>query len=377
MLKKSKALAVLLVSLVLVLTGCAPKKAAETPVPPAATEPTYQKFTHNFFDTFDTMITVMAYTQDEATFNEFAQKTESLFQKYHQLYDGYNAYPGINNLYTINQEAKNAPVKIDDELYRLLAFCKEHQPKMQGQVNVALGSVLKIWHNARDFSIENPEKAFLPDLDALQKAALHTDFDKVVLDENESTVHFLDPALQLDLGAVAKGYAVQEIANILLEGNVQHFLINAGGNVYAAKPPLDGRDNWGIAIQDPGSMEAGQPSGLPQLILQLHDWAVVTSGDYQRYYTVNGQRYHHLIDPDTLFPSNHMRSVSVIAKDSGLGDLLSTALFLMPVDEGLAFLKQFPDVHALFILNDLSIKATPGIENYLLNADIILNGQNQ
>lgn len=377
MLKNKKAFLVLLVWVSLLFTSCSPaEQAGQTHTVTPQEQVTYHKYSHSFFGTFDTIITIMGYAKEEAAFDKTAQEAEELFERYHQLYDGYNAYAGINNLYYLNLEAKIAPVKVEKELYQLLSFCKEQQPKMQGRVNIALGNVLKIWHDARTLSLNDESKAFLPSKDTLQKAALHTDFDKLMLDEKEQTVYYLDPQLQLDLGAVAKGYAVQQVADALLKkGELEHFLINAGGNVYAAKPPLDGRSNWGVAIQDPSYPEEGKASGLPQLILQLHDLSVVTSGNYQRYYTVNGKRYHHLIDPNTLFPSDYMRSVTVVAKDSGLADLLSTALFLMPPDEGLTFLEQFPGVDALWILNDLSIQVSPGIQNYLVNAQTILNGQ--
>lgn len=130
----------------------------------------------------------------------------------------------------------------------------------------------------------------------------------------------------------------------------------------AGLPPLDGRDAWGIGIQDP-DVSLVLPGGNDIIdVLYLSDMSSVTSGDYQRYFTVDGVRYHHLVAPDTLMPPSYIRSVTIITQDSGIADLLSTAVFLMPFEEGYAFVESLPDVEALWVLNDRSIKMTKGAE---------------
>ena len=131
-----------------------------------------------------------------------------------------------------------------------------------------------------------------------------------------------------------------------------------GGNVRMGIAPADGRAKWGVGIQDPD----GAVLGLSDIVetLFLTNASVVTSGDYQRFYIVDGQRYHHLIDPDTLMPDTEFRSVSIITEDSGYADLLSTAAFLMPYDESRAFIESLDGVEALWCTPDGEVIQSSG-----------------
>ncbi|HPY44319.1 MAG TPA: FAD:protein FMN transferase, partial [Clostridia bacterium] len=152
------------------------------------------------------------------------------------------------------------------------------------------------------------------------------------------------------------------VARQLLNSDMSSFIINAGGNVRTGHPPLDGRSSWGIGIQDPDA-DLVLPAGNDVMdVLYLSDLSLVTSGDYQRYYVVGDKRYHHLISPDTLMPADFMRSVTIITQDSGLADLLSTAVFLMPFEEGYEFVTSLEGVEAFWILSDRSIRMTPGAQ---------------
>jgi len=190
-------------------------------------------------------------------------------------------------------------------------------------MNAAMGSVLSLWHDARSEGLEDPEHARLPDADALREAAKHVDWTTVELDEAASTVYITNPETSLDVGAIAKGWAVEKAAQNAPAG----FLISVGGNVRVTGPK--GEDTpWVIGIQDPDK------AGVNRYTISVMSGSVVTSGDYQRTYSVDGVEYHHIIDPDTLMPAAHWSSVTVICADSGLADALSTALFLLPLEEG-------------------------------------------
>ena len=329
--------------------------------PMAAGEAAYQKFSYIFFGTFDTAITLIGYARDKATFDRAAARTEALFNRLHAQFDRYKPYQGVNNLYTLNNEAAKGPVRVPEELFSLLKWCREQQDVAKGYVNIALGSVLRLWHDERDNAEADPLAAKLPDMDLLRAAAEHTDFNGVVLDEAAGTVYFRDPLLQLDVGAVAKGYAAEIAAQELLLGEMPNFILNAGGNVRAGLPPADGRAKWGVAIQDPDAQTAFFSGSETLDVLYVADASVVTSGDYQRFYTVDGKRYHHLIDPFTLMPGGEARSVTIVTRDSGFADLLSTAVFLMPYAEGRAFVESLPGVEALWVLHGGSIEMTDGI----------------
>ena len=166
---------------------------------------------------------------------------------------------------------------------------------------------------------------------ALEEAARHTDLSAVLIDEEASTVQITDPELRLDVGAIAKGYAVEQVCREAPAG----LLVSVGGNVRATGPKADGQP-WVVGIQSPD----GEKEDFLHTV-ELSGGSVVTSGDYQRYYTVDGVRYHHIIDPQTLCPAAYWRSVTIICADSGLADALSTALFTLPQEDGQAILDRW------------------------------------
>lgn len=331
----------LLVALVLCLcTAC------------AAQGESYQKFQHYFFGTFDTIITIIGYAQSQEEFQTYAALAESEMLRYHQVFDQYNAYTGVNNLYYLNHSAAKEPVKAEPELITLLLKIREWHELYGDVMNPAMGAMLSLWHHARTAG------TYLPDESALKAAAGHMNYSDVIIDEEAQTVFYADPELRLDLGAVAKGYAAQCVADSLREAGFQSFIVNAGGNVVCGGAPMDGRTQWTVAIEDVDGVSTRMKIGLV-------GQSIVTSGDYQRYYEVDGKRYHHLIDPATLYPANHMRAVSIIHPDSGLADFLSTTAFVLPYEQSRALIESIPDAEATWLLADGSEYWTDGFQTLL------------
>ena len=314
------------------------------------------KYSTLYWDSFDTVIQLIGYAEDEETFTQQAEQMHQMYLYMHKLFDTYNSYEdeGIVSIYTLNERAAKEPVAVDPILFSLLTYCKTNYEMCQGQTNIAMGSVLSIWHDYRDAGLENPDAAALPPMEALEAATAHTDIENLVLDSEKMTVYFADPNMKLDVGAVAKGYATEIAAKMLESGPMPSFLISAGGNVRAGISPQDGRKAWGIGIQDPDN-----GAGYVE-VLYITGKSVVTSGDYQRFYTVDGVNYHHLIDPDTLMPGTEFRSVSIITDDSGYADMLSTASFLMPYEQSRAFIESLEGVDAIWVFPDRSIQMTEG-----------------
>ena len=296
----------------LLLTGCALPERGK------------QQHQATFLDLFDTVTTISGMTDSEENFRQRVGQIHDVLLRYHQLFDIYNDYPGLNNLKTVNDHAGMEPVQVDGEIIRLLLDCRNYDELTGHTVNVAMGSVLALWHEARTAGLDDPAHAALPDEEALKNAASHADWAAVEIDEEAGTVYLSDPALRLDVGAVAKGWAAQRAAEATPAG----FLISVGGNVCATGPKDDSGTPWVVGITDP---DGG--SGYLHTLYN-RDSAIVTSGDYQRYYVVDGETYHHIIDPATLYPARRYRSVTVICGDSGLADALSTALFILPRGEG-------------------------------------------
>ena len=319
-------------------------------------QPEEKQYTATFLNLFDTVTTIVGRGESEEAFRTEAEKIRENLQYYHELFDIYHDYDGIFNLKTINDHAGIAPVKVDRAVIELLLDCKYYYNLTGGKVNVAMGGVLQLWHDARSDGIRDPQTAKLPSAEKLQEAAKHGDIESIHIDEEASTVYIADPMTRLDVGAVAKGWATQKVAELAPEG----ILISVGGNVCATGPKMKDGTPWVIGIQDPDETDKNLHS------LYLTKGCVVTSGDYQRTYMVDGMSYHHIIDPETLMPSGYWRSVSIVCEDSALADALSTGLFLMDRQQGEALAKQC-GADVLWVAADGETFMTAGFAKRLRN----------
>ena len=337
--------------------------AVSTLIPVGLSENVYTKYSRRALDIFNTEISLMGYTRTQEEFDQVYEGTLALLRRFDQIFDAYNGCENLNNLYYVNRHAAEGPVEIPQELFDLISWCKQQWDAGLRSTNIAMGAVLSIWHTYREAGLANPEAAQLPPMEDLLAASKHTDFDQVILDAEKQTVFFADPQITLDVGAVAKGWAADAVLPYLKE-HMPSFLISLGGNVYAGDAPLDGRANWAVGVEDPRPDENG--GGLMYRdIVDVHDLTVVTSGDYWRYYVVDGQRYHHIIDPETLFPSTKMISVTIICESSTLADFLSTTLFVLSPEDGLTLIDSMEGVEALWMLPDGTQQASYGMAQYL------------
>ena len=257
--------------------------------------------------------------------------------------------------------AGKEPVKVDKEIIDLLKFSIELYKKTDGEINIAMGKVLKIWHDYRTTGIDSPSQAELPSMELLHNASKHCDINDIIIDEEASTVYLADPELKLDVGSIGKGYAVQMVAEYAKELGMNNLVINCGGNVITIGPKAD-ESNWIFGIQNP-DLEA--ENDIIKRV-SVTDKCLVTSGDYQRYYVVDGVEYCHIIDPDTLMPPTYYSAVSIICDHSGLADALSTALFNMPYEDGLKLINSIENAEAIWVLKDGSIKYSENFEDYIV-----------
>lgn len=301
-----------------------------------------------FMGYFDTVTQIVAYTKNKAEFQQQAKMMKADAERYHQLFDIYNNYEGINNIKTINDHAGKGPVQVDKEIIDLLLFSKETYADTEGKMNAAIGAVTVIWHNYREAGIADPENAQVPSEEELRKAAEHIDINDLIIDEAASTIMLRDPQMRLDVGGIAKGYATELISLRAAERGLISGLISVGGNVRAVGAKGAEGDFWNVGVQNPD-----KSSDKPYLfVANLADLSMVTSGTYERYYTVEGKRYHHIIDPETLFPAEYFDSVTIVTRDSGRADAYTKAIFNLPLAEGQAFIAQLPDTEALWVTFD-------------------------
>ena len=369
-----------------------------------------QSFTYNaIVEYFNTSVKVIGYEATQDEFAKVSQEAVDLLGEYHRLFDIYNEYDGMVNLCTLNKlvDGQHQKLTVDRKIIDMLLYAKEMYTLTDGRMNVAMGSVLSIWHDYRDEGALQPVKAELPPMDKLQEAAKHTDINSIVIDEVNSTVWISDPYTKLDVGAIAKGYAVERVAEMLERKGKTSYALNIGGNIRTIGYKGNG-DKWKTGIRDP----KGDMYDYNEYV-ELVNESIVTSGSYERYYIVYtgakcrecdwiynqnagitnqdvpagtrpgdltssvrcpecgskikriSEEFHHIIDRETLMPADRgYLSVSVICKDSGMGDGLSTALFCMDLDEALAFVNSLDGVEAMFVTEDEAKHYSNGFLNY-------------
>ena len=319
-----------------------------------------KRYSVTYTDSFDTVTEIIGYCESEKEFEEKAELLHQEMRKYHAYYDIYNTYPEIVNLKSINDMAGKGPVKVDEEIMGLLSYCIEMYGETNGQVNVAMGSLLNLWHTYRQEGIDNPELAAIPTREELAERAGHIDIRSLALDKKQMTVELKDIGMSLDVGSIAKGYAVDRVAEYARELGFENMLISVGGNILAIGNKPDGT-KWNIGVMDP-FVAKGEKTADSQYIdhVEIENTCVVTSGDYQRYYTVNGVEYCHIIDPDTWMPSNEFSSVTIIGPNSAMADALSTALFNMNLEEGQQLIESLDGWEAMWIDAEGKLHYTDG-----------------
>ena len=363
--KHRRSIYLIIIVLLLSMTSCSLAKKPE-------------RYQAQFLELFDTVTTIIGYAPDKEEFTEFAQSIYNNLKEYHELFDIYNDYEGKNNIKTINDNAGMTPVKVDRKIIDMLLYAKEAYQLTNGKVNVAFGSVLALWHDYREAGIADPQKAQLPPMELLEEKARHTDINNMVINEEESTVFLSDPEMSLDVGAIAKGYATERVAEMAVEEGYYNALLSVGGNIRAIgdkeKSITEGKEvseeagaetseglAWSVGIQNPDLESEDQYLD----ILSMKDFSLVSSGDYERYYMVDGIRYHHIIDPETLMPAQYFTAVSIVTRDSGYADALSTAIFNMPYEEGLKLIEGLSDTEALWVCKNGALKYSSGFCTFL------------
>ena len=342
----------LVVGLLVFMTGCPSTTDKASKQPRVAYD----------FACFDTVSQVMTYAGDsDEVFEKNYGEVFEILSRYHKLFDIYYEYSGVTNLRTINKNAGGEAMKVDRELIEFLLYAKELYTLTGGEMNIMMGSVLRLWHDARTIASDDDPttEAYVPSADALAEANLHTNISLLEIDVENSTVRIADPKASIDVGALGKGYATELAAKHLEAKGVTSYVLNIGGNIRIVGHKPDGT-GWKTGVTNP------RGDGYVKYI-NIANISCVTSGDYERYYTVDGVRYHHIIDKDTLMPSDYFSSITILTADSGFADALSTALFSMSLEDGQALLEGLDiEVEVLWIEKDgITQHTTEGFGKYL------------
>ena len=223
----------------------------------------------------------------------------------------------------VNKNASKSPVQISDNFAFVLKTSLETAELTDGDFNPALGNLIKLWGI-------NTDHARVPSESEIEEARKHCGWRKIVFDKTTQTVFFRDGKISLDFGAIAKGFAADEIALICERNNVRRAVIDLGGNVLVLGEKKD-KSDWKVGIKNPEN-PAGEPCAVLNFPLNSGNgktYSVVTSGVYERYFVQDGKRYHHILSGETGFPAESgLKSITVVCKKSVAADALSTAFFV-------------------------------------------------
>lgn len=327
---------------------------------------------------FDTVISLKVYYDKAADYDidQVYEEFEELSLKYHQYFDKYNAYDDVVNLNTINNAS--GPTTVDKELFDAIKFAKDNEDIVvidgDSLFNIALHPVLMVWHNTRnsvacdsfiEFGVDYcPVPTF-----QLDGVTFNTDPNDILLDETNLTVSFAKENMGIDLGGFAKGYFSELVIEHFKDLDMNYILNLGNSNVYANGTNLDKEDGlYYIALTTPFSVQPGDYYAVVKLYNGLN---LVSSGNYQRYFkNVNDLEdetiYHHIIDPRTNYPGGEATSITILYNDGAIGDILSTAIYLMTVEEGLEFVNDTPGLEALWYLGEENIVMSDNFDNYLM-----------
>lgn len=289
-----------------------------------------------------TVVTVTLYdNKDEKIINKAFEEVKKIEQLVSINMDG-------TELDEVNNNAGIKAVKVSDDTYNIIKKGLEYSNLTDGSFDITIGPIVKLW------SIGLPE-AKVPTSNEINDKLQYINYKDVELNDSEKTVFLKKPGMIIDLGAIAKGYTADVIANILKEEGVNKAIIDLGGNIYALGEKSENTP-WKIGIQNP-DQSRGEIIGS----ITVQNKSIVTSGIYERFIEENGKKYHHILSPKTGYPyDNDIAGVTIISDKSIDGDALSTSVFSMGVQKGLEFVNSQPNIEAIFITKNQEVYLTKG-----------------
>lgn len=288
-----------------------------------------------------TRFQVVLYASDEDSAKEACR---AAFFRIAQLDDNMSDYNPDSELMRLAARAGTGPVRINEDLFRILSQSQQLALMTEGAFDVTIGPLVKLWRRAR-------QDKKIPDLRALTQARDLVGFEKMKLDPKASTAELLLHGMQLDLGGIAKGYAADKALGVLKDHGIARALVDAGGDVVLGLPPPR-RDGWKISIAPLGLFNSLWSSeSQPTRNLILHGVAVATSGDAEQFFEIDGKRYSHVLDPRTGQFTLGLIGTTVIAPSGSLADSLATAVSVLGPKRGMELVESFRNTGALIMDN--------------------------
>jgi FAD:protein FMN transferase len=279
----------------------------------------------------------------ESTSNAVA---EAIFSELKRVED-LTSFHKPSGLTKINDASGNGPIKADSELLSLIGESLRFAKETQGAFDPTVGPLTRLWN----FSAGDPR---LPSSPEIAAALAKIGWRRVKVDSTAGTITLPDRGMALDLGGIAKGYALQQVASVIRKRGISAALVNAGGDVLVVGEREPGKP-WRIGVQDPRNERA------MVAVANLKDCVVQTSGDYERCFIADGKRYHHILNPATGYPADGLQSVTVVAP-TGMSTV-TAGIFVLGVEEGLKYMESMPNVQGFLIDFEGRIHKSAGAES--------------
>jgi thiamine biosynthesis lipoprotein len=296
-----------------------------------------------------TELHLTAWTDDEAGAHA---AFDAVFAEFDRLEALMSVWRPGSDLVRLNEAAGQHPVPVSRDVLAVLHDARQVSEWTGGKFDVTFGALSDLWR------FDHDQDNRVPDMSEVRRRLPLIDYRLLELDDVAGTAFLRRPGMRAHLGGIGKGYAIDNGARILRSRGFRDFIIRSGGDLYVGGVK-DGR-RWRLGIQDPRG-----PANHRFATIELSDSTLSTSGDYERSFMQGGKRYHHILDPSTGEPARGCRSVTILSRSAVLADALSTGIFLLGPESGMALLKRIPDVDAVIVTATNQVLSTPGLAGRL------------
>ncbi len=304
-----------------------------------------------------TFARVVAVAKDSGTAEKCIQAALEEIRKVDELMSDYKDDSEISEL---NRHGAERAVRVSESTYEVLQTSIEFSELTGGAFDITVGPLVDLFHSAE-------KETVAPSKEQIAQAKSKVGYEKLKLNSQNRTVKFSVEGMRVDLGGIAKGYAIDKAVQIMQTCGAIGGMVDIGGDIRCFGTPARGKDHWLIGLQDPNDTTDGLGAGQPLLVLKLADAAIATSGGYRRFALIEGKKYSHIIDTKTGYSSDQLASVTIISKNAIDADALATAVSVMGAEKGLALIEELPQTEAILIPSQpkLQLIKTSGAEKYI------------
>ena len=287
--------------------------------------------------------------------NTGQKAVEAAFEQIETIEKLCSFYKPDSEISRINRNAYKNPVAVSAPTFEIIKKSIEFSRLSAGAFDITVGALEDLWRKAAK---ENQ----IPSQAALEKVRSKIGYEKIIIDANDKTIGFAADGVEIDLGGIAKGFAIDKVIEAARKIGAVGVMVDIGGDIRCFGQPPAGKKHWQIGLQQPNP----ETENESLLTLELNDFAVATSGDYRRFVLIDGKKYSHIMNTKTGKSSNCFSSVSVICKSCTDADALATAVSVMGIEKGLALIEQLQQTEAILIpAGSNEIIKTSGAEKFI------------